>query len=111
MAHKLTPADMFADVARTRAALPDANWNETMSPNPKPAPTPASVSQIVRRQMVDMGIPIRTVTTVERPPGRFATQVHAFDVPSAAEALRTLHPEHPVTEHMNFAMLVSNGQV
>jgi hypothetical protein len=74
-------------------------------------PTPASVSQIVRRQLVDMGIPILTVKTVERPPGRFATQVHAFDVPSAAEALRTLHPEHPVTEHMNFAMLVSNGQV
>jgi hypothetical protein len=73
--------------------------------------TAASVSQIVRRQLVDMGIPILTVTTVERPPGRFATQVHAFDVPSAAEALRTLHPEHPVTEHMNFAMLVSNGQV
>jgi hypothetical protein len=72
---------------------------------------PASISQIIRRQLVGMGIPIRRVATVERPPGRFATQVHAFDVPSAAEALRTLHPEHLVTEYMNFAMLVSDGRV
>ena len=69
----------------------------------------ASVSQIVRHQLVAMGIPFRYIRTVLRPSGKFTTRVYAFDVASAAEALRTLHPEHQVTAKFDFALLVSDG--
>lgn len=74
-------------------------------------PTTASISQIVRAQLVKMGIPFRTVRTVLRASGNFTTRVYALDVPSAAEALRTLHPEHEVVESVDFALLISNGRV
>jgi len=71
----------------------------------------ASVSQVIRAQMVSMGIPITTVRTVIRSNGRFSTRVYGFDVPSIAEALRTLHPEHNVSETVNFAVMISDGRV
>ena len=84
--------------------------NERAAQGPGTVST-AVVSQNVRAQLAKMGIPFRTVRTVLRPSGNFTTRVYAFDVASAAEALRTLHPEHQVLEYIGFALLVSDGQV
>lgn len=73
--------------------------------------TPAKVSQIVRTQLVEMGIPFRSVKTMTRPDGKLLTWVVAFDAGSAAEALRTLHPEHQITEDSGFASMVSDGRI
>jgi hypothetical protein len=74
--------------------------------------TPASVSQVIRLQMVKLGIPTSAVRTTALPrSGKFSTRVYAFDVASAAEALRTLHPEHNVSETVNFALIISDGNV
>lgn len=75
------------------------------------SPTPASVSQILRRQLLDLNILFRRVNTGWTVGGRLHTMVYAHDTASVAEALRTLHPEHEVTDGGSYAALVSDGRL